>query len=176
MKTFSLSLLGVLEKRRDAKHIIITTLFLLLGCAGVLVAETMVPVGSQNIYLGVITLSIMLLVLGVVRMFSKSGKMVYQPTGSMIHDYVLYFQGTDGQALDNAVRKNDTHALGKAWSKEGAPIRMDVVVSEDQKFAACQLYQYVPHNYEPVGSVYILPENHLSDFCRCVRELNAHQG
>lgn len=148
----------------------------MLGCTGVLLAETMIPSNSTNLYLGIITLSFVFLVVGVVKMFSSSAKMVYQPTGSPIKDYVLYFQGTDGQALDSALRTNATHILRKSWSKDGAPIKMDVVVSEDKKFAACQVYQYVPHNYEPVGSVYILPEDHLHDFCLCVGELNTRQG
>lgn len=173
MKTFSLALTGVLEKRRSIKHLTITTLALLIGCALVLVAETMIPNSSTNLYLGIITLAIGVLVFGVVRMFSSQAKMVYQPTGSPVRDYVLYFQGTDGQTLESALRENATNTLRKNWSKDGAPIKMDVVVSEDQRFAACQVYQYVPHSYEPVGSVYVLPENHLSDFCKCVSELNA---
>lgn len=175
MKTFSLALTGVLEKRLNVKHITITVLAILVGLALIAVAETVVPATATNLYLGIITLAIASLVIGVIRMFSKSAKMVYQPTGSPINNHVLYFQGTDGQTLETALRDNATQLLRKAWSKDGAPIKMDVAVSEDHKFAACQVFQYVPHAYEPVGAVYILPDNHILDFCKCVSELCARQ-
>ena len=32
-------------------------------------------------------------------------------------------------------------------------VRMDVMISQDNKFAAVQLYQFVPYTYTPVTSV-----------------------
>lgn len=33
-------------------------------------------------------------------------------------------------------------------------IRMDVILSEDNKFAAVQLFQFVPYTYQPITSVH----------------------
>ena len=38
-------------------------------------------------------------------------------------------------------------------SESSGNIRMDVILSEDKKFAAVQLFQFVPYTYNPITSV-----------------------
>ena len=39
-------------------------------------------------------------------------------------------------------------------SESSGNIRMDVILSEDKKFAAVQLFQFVPYTYQPVTAVH----------------------
>ena len=44
-------------------------------------------------------------------------------------------------------------ADSKIKSEASGNIRMDVILSADKKFAAVQLFQFVPYTYQPITSV-----------------------
>ena len=53
----------------------------------------------------------------------------------------------------NLVNSGSFSASSAIKSESSGNIRMDVILSEDKKFAAVQLFQFVPYNYQPITSV-----------------------
>ena len=56
-------------------------------------------------------------------------------------------------ALKNLVNSGSFSADSKIKSEASGNIRMDVILSADKKFAAVQLFQFVPYTYQPITSV-----------------------
>ena len=78
---------------------------------------------SSTLSMALMVLGTAFVLLGVFRLFWKSKEVVYLPTGSVTK------------------------------SSGSGNVRMDVMISQDNKFAAVQLYQFVPYTYTPVTSV-----------------------
>lgn len=45
---------------------------------------------------------------------------------------------------------------------------MDYLISHDKRFAAVQLFRFIPYTYEPASSVYYLTGQDALDFTRCL--------
>ena len=45
-------------------------------------------------------------------------------------------------------------------------VRLDYILSKDHKFAAVQLFQFVPYVYEPVTQIYYYTNEVAADFAR----------
>ena len=83
---------------------------------------------SSTLSMALMVLGTAFVLLGVFRLFWKSKEVVYLPTGSVTKERSVFF---------------DLKYLGK----------LTVMISQDNKFAAVQLYQFVPYTYTPVTSV-----------------------
>ena len=100
---------------------------------------------SSTLSMALMVLGTAFVLLGVFRLFWKSKEVVYLPTGSVTKERSVFF---------------DLKYLGKLTDGEteikssgSGNVRMDVMISQDNKFAAVQLYQFVPYTYTPVTSV-----------------------
>ena len=59
----------------------------------------------------------------------------------------------DRQILWDCHMHSSFSADSEIKSESNVNIRMDIILSEDKKFAAVQLFQFVPYNYQPITSV-----------------------
>lgn len=94
------------------------------------------------------------LLLGVFRLFWKSKEMVYAPTGSVTKEASAFF---DSKYIDKLTSALESGAFPLENSLESTPsgnLRVDLLLSQDSKFAAVQLFQFVPYTYNPVTEVY----------------------
>jgi hypothetical protein len=65
-------------------------------------------------------------------------------------------------ALKNLVNSGSFSADSKIKSEASGNIRMDVILSADKKFAAVQLFQFIPYTYQPITSVQYFTDEQAS--------------
>ena len=94
-----------------------------------------------------------LVLYGVYRIFWRSRELVYLPTGSIVREYNLFF---DLQYLNTITDMLNNGQLSNVALKNQSSgnIRLDIMLARDHKFAAVQLFQFVPYCYTPVTQVY----------------------
>ena len=101
---------------------------------------------SSTLSMALMVLGTAFVLLGVFRLFWKSKEVVYLPTGSVTKERSVFF---DLKYLGKLTDMIETEIK----SSGSGNVRMDVMISQDNKFAAVQLYQFVPYTYTPVTSV-----------------------
>ena len=134
--------------------------------SGVLISSVMLLVGilafgftfeledkSSTISMALMVLGTGLFLMGIFRLFWKSKEVVYLPTGSVTKEHCIFFDLKHMDSLTNLVNSGSFSAGTAIKSASSGNIRMDVIRSEDKKFAAVQLFQFVPYNYQPITSV-----------------------
>ena len=94
-----------------------------------------------------------LFLMGIFRLFWKSKEVVYLPTKSVAKEHSVFFDLKHMDALKNLVNSGSFSADSKIKSEASGNIRMDVILSADKKFAAVQLFQFIPYTYQPITSV-----------------------
>ena len=72
---------------------------------------------------------------------------------SVAKEHSVFFDLKHMDALKNLVNSGSFSADSKIKSEASGNIRMDVILSADKKFAAVQLFQFVPYTYQPITSV-----------------------
>ena len=65
-------------------------------------------------------------------------------------------------ALRNLVNSGSFSAGSNIKSEASGNIRMDVILSADKKFAAVQLFQFIPYTYQPITSVQYFTDEQAS--------------
>lgn len=138
-------------KRTSVSGFIFSCLMLLAGVLSI-VSTLELDNQSSAIGMGLMVLGAGLFLMGVFRMLWKSKKVVYLPTGSVAKERTVFFDLKYLEKLTNLVATGSFSAK-EIKSEASGNIRMDVILSEDKKFAAVQLFQFVPYNYQPVTEV-----------------------
>ena len=134
--------------------------------SGVLISSVMLVVGviafastfgledkSSTVSMALMVLGTGLFLMGIFRLFWKSKEVVYLPTGGVAKEHSVFFDLKHMDSLVNIVNSGSFSADSEIKSESNGNIRMDIILSEDKKFAAVQLFQFVPYNYQPITSV-----------------------
>lgn len=165
MKTILEALSEVLAKKRDPKNIILSIIALIISIVAIYVATTIIEDTTSVAYLTVMTIGIVGCGIFSIKLIIGGRMLVYQPTNSPIDLYSIFFNTEELNNLSRAIEVGNTAYIKKNKSENNnAGIRLDIAVTRDQKFAACQICKYIPYNYEPVTDVILIPESNCAAF------------
>lgn len=109
---------------------------------------------SSSISMFLMVLGTALLLMGVFRIFWKSKEMVYVPTGSATKELSCFYDSKYAGELSELLKSGKFVNDNVIKSVHSGNVRLDILLSQDSKFAAVQLFQFVPYTYDPVTPVY----------------------
>lgn len=156
------------------RKVLFNAIGLLVG-VGIIIVGGAVGEATSALYLFLMTLGVVLVVLFLVRLISKTNEIVYAPTKSALRKISVFFKTDELQSLIYAVETGKIGSLKRLVAERNSGVRMDFMYSKDGKFAACQLFSYVPYSYEPASKVYTIEPNVSRDFCKTMQELGTNQ-
>ena len=140
-----------IAKRTSVSGLIFSVAMLLLGI--LIFASTFeVTDRSSTLSMLLMVLGTAFFLLGIFRLFWKSKEVVYIPTGSITKERSVFFDLKHMGKLKEMIEKG-------VKSEGSGNVRLDVILSQDNKFAAVQLFQFVPYTYTPVTSVHYYTGN-----------------
>lgn len=145
-------------KRTSIPGLIFSAVMLLLGVL-VFASTFEITDRSSTLSMLLMVLGTAFFLLGIFRLFWKSKEVVYLPTGSITKERSIFFDLKHMGKLKEMIEKGHL-AVGDGVKSEGSGnVRMDIILSQDNKFAAVQLFQFVPYTYTPVTSVHYYTGN-----------------
>ncbi|MEG1562767.1 MAG: hypothetical protein RR365_03435 [Bacteroides sp.] len=139
-------------KRTSVSGLIFSCVMLLVGLLA-FVSTFELKDRSSTISMGLMVLGTAFVLLGVFRLFWKSKEVVYLPTGSIAKEQSLFFDLKNLNKLSEMIKSGGFSSESGVRVESSGNIRLDVILSGDNKFAAVQLFQFVPYTYNPVTSV-----------------------
>lgn len=141
-----------IAKRTSVSGLIFSVVMLLVG---ILVFASLFEMNdkSSTVSMALMVLGTAFVLLGVFRLFWKSKEIVYLPTGSVAKERSLFFDPKYLGKLTDMVEHGQLDIEAEVKSDASGNVRMDVMISQDNKFAAVQIFQFVPYTYTPVTSV-----------------------
>ncbi len=123
---------------------------------------------SSTLSMLCMTIGTILILLGIFRLFWRSKEWVYLPTKSTIKEGSSFFDEGNLSTIADALRKKDFTSGRNAPMKPGGSVRLDYFLSRDRKFAAVQLFRFIPYTYEPASSIYYYTDNDAAAFVHCL--------
>ena len=135
-------------KRTSVSGLIFSVAMLLVG---VFIFASIFEVSdkSSTLSMALMVLGTAFVLLGVFRLFWKSKEVVYLPTGSVTKERSVFFDLKYLGKLTDMIENEQLNGETEIKSSGSGNVR----ISQDNKFAAVQLYQFVPYTYTPVTSV-----------------------
>lgn len=141
-----------IAKRTSLSGLIFSGLILLVGVLA-FVSTFEMEDRSSTLSMGLMVLGTGMFLIGIFRLFWKSKEVVYLPTKSVAKEHSVFFDLKYMDHLKEMVQTGEFPADTNLKGDTSGNIRMDVILSEDKKFAAVQLFQFVPYTYNPITSV-----------------------
>ena len=141
-----------IAKRTSVSGLIFSGLMLLIGVLAFISTFEMED-RSSTLSMGLMVLGSGLFLIGIFRLFWKSKEVVYLPTGSIAKEQSIFFDLKYMDQLKEIVKSGTFSADTNLRGGASGNLRMDIILSEDKKFAAVQLFQFVPYTYNPITSV-----------------------
>lgn len=108
---------------------------------------------SSTLSMGLMVVGTAFFLVGIFRLFWKSKEIVYLPTGCVAREQSMFFDLKHLDGLTSMVKSGNFPASVDIKGGTSGNLRLDIILSEDKKFAAVQLFQFVPYTYNPVTSV-----------------------
>ncbi len=141
-----------IAKRTSVSGLILSVTMLLVGIF------TFASIFEMNDKSSTVSMALMVLgtafvLMGVFRLFWKSKEIVYLPTGSIAKERSFFFDLKHLGKLADMIEHGQLGDETDIKSNASGNVRMDVMISQDNRFAAVQLFQFVPYTYTPVTSV-----------------------
>ena len=150
-----------IAKRTSISGLLISCVMLLIGILSF--ASTFeLEDKSSTVSMALMVFGTGLFLLGICRLFWKSKEVVYVPTGSIAKERSIFFDLKHMDKLTDLVNSGSFSADSKIKSEASGNIRMDVILSADKKFAAVQLFQFIPYTYQPITSVQYFTDEQAS--------------
>lgn len=154
-----------ISKHTNLLSIVISLVLIMAGVASVWFALSF-DSASSTISMLLLTVGTICLLIALYRLFWRTKEKVYTQTGSAIVEGSCYWDSCDYQSLVE-ILEHANFKLGKNLTvKLSGNIRLDYIVSKDRRFAAVQLFRFVPYVYEPVTQVYYYMEDDAVGFVR----------
>lgn len=142
-----------ISKRTSVSGLILSSLLILIGLVA-LISSNRVEEHATILTMVLMLAGTILIMLGVFRLVWKGKEVIYTPTGSLTKEKSFFFDLKYLDILKEGVTTGLFSTNTDVKSEPDGNIRMDVILSEDKKFAAVQLFQFVPYAYNPVTTVY----------------------
>ena len=167
---------NVLSKKRSLKSTVRSSVMIVGGIIAAVLVMLFLEDRTSSFYLLSISAATLVIIIGFVMLIWGGSEFIYTPTRSVAQEYSLYFKPEESSKLVDAIKSGNMADIKKIKMEPNGGLRLDVILSEDHKFASCQVFRYVPHSYEAVTEVYKIPESDRDSFCHMVKELNVKQN
>lgn len=154
-----------ISKHISIFSIVVSSFIALIGVGAILIALQLND-SDSTICMSLLTVGTILLLIAVYRFFWKSKEMVYLPTSSVIKNGVCYLDIANLQIMKDLLEEGGFESLKNVPVKMSGNARLDYMVSKDGKFAAAQLYRFIPYTYEPFSRVFYYTGADAATFTR----------
>ena len=131
------------------------SIFICVLALAIIFLSSYVEDKSSATYMGGITLAVVLMAIGFHRLITRRLQIIYIPTKSTMRKGSFYSDSKQLPNLKAAISNKEQSNISYTNLDilKSGNVRLDYVVSNDGKFAAVQLYEYVPYNFEAVTDV-----------------------
>ena len=99
------------------------------------------------------TAAAFLLLVGIVKFFVGRKGYLFKPTKSRLKTITTYFDIHESDALQNCFEMKRFDDLNRLKREKDTGVKLEAMVAEDGKFAAVQVFEYIPYTYEAVTPV-----------------------
>lgn len=162
----------LLSEQRNKKNTFLSFTFLAIG-AGLSVFTFSKTIDPQSfIYYLVATLALVALTVGVIKLLFSAKDKIFTPTKSRVRSISVNHTMSNYSVIKNALETGDFTKVMQIKPTDSSELKMEISVSDDNQFASCQIFEWIPYNYEPKSEVYLLKPNAIMGLRLYMNQLN----
>ncbi len=144
---------GSIVKKNNGMMMIISSFILCAGVASIYACYQQ-PDTKSSLSMFLLMVGILLTIAGISLFFMKYRQWVYVSTGSRVKVDHRLFDKSQSERLKTLLSKGEFAGGQPVSFVNNSTARLDFVMSEDNQYAAVQLFDFVAFVYEPITPVY----------------------
>ena len=141
--------------------------------AGIVILIIAFVLGESFMELSMLCLvvGIVLVALGLFRVFFCSRRDVYLPTESLVKQRVLFFDLKCEPELRRCIESGDFTLTEPVESVSNGCVKLEVLSSADGQFVGLQLFEFIPYAYSPVTDMKYYTNQQAESINRVIRSV-----
>ena len=143
-----------IQKRFNSRNAISSGILIVIGVFMVSLTLTMHTTDSNILSLVLMVCGGSMAIYGMIRILSHASRTVYAPTGSTIKEYHLYYSPEHFDTLQHIIGANGVPECIPVSQADNTTVRLDILMSEDKKFARLQLLKYENYIFHPATDMF----------------------
>ena len=143
-----------IQKRFNSRNAISSGILIVIGVFMVSLTLTMHTTDSNILSLVLMVCGGSMAIYGMIRILSHASRTVYAPTGSTIKEYHLYYSPEHFDTLQHIIGANGVPECIPVSQAGNTTVRLDILMSEDKKFARLQLLKYENYIFHPATDMF----------------------
>lgn len=159
---------NLLSIQRNKKSTLLSSSYLLIGIVLMVMALSEISDTKSSIYFFTIIVSVIAMIIGIIKIFFGGKERVFTPTKSKVREFTLKYSSRDYSTLKTALETGDLRDMQNLKMTENSELKMDILISDDNQFATCQIFEWIPYSYEPKTEIYTLKPNAIIGLRMCL--------
>lgn len=155
-----------LERKTNVPALVIGNIACVLGIVLFFIQKmcTSTALAYVLIFIGIV-----LVCYGAFQAVWQSKKWFYMPNNSIIscHDY--YYGADDFTTLKAALESKNLNAMKKIKVQSDGNVRLRVIKSKDNQFAAAQIFRYIPFEFRPESKIAVMKDAEAKEFAATLK-------
>lgn len=156
-----------LSKHFCAFSLLVSFFIALFGIAVLLVAVNMNK-SSDTLSMSLLVVGVGMILLALYRFLWKSRRVVYTSTGSPVTEGSCYMDSEDLSEIGRIIETKTFSLSSRRAFKQNGNGRLDYLISKDRRFAAVQLFRFIPYTYEPASTIHYYHDEEAVAFARYI--------
>lgn len=157
-----------IKKSTSISSLILSVLLLAAGAA-LLFFSSKVDDSSSSSGPMLLVGGVALLATGGIRLLVGKKNLIYTPTGSIVKKGSCFFDTGSLSLFREMLEEKAFDGQKEIRVKNDGGLRIDYMTSQDGRFVAVQLFQYVPYAYEPVSDIFYYTGDDAGAFVNCLK-------
>ena len=120
--------------------------------AAIFYGNTLIQGENTSLKMALMVAGSILVIIGLIKIMAGKKMIIYKANGCPMKRHDLYFDNHEMHKLQQSLENKQFDILPKLKPAEGnkAGIKLDLFISDDNKYASAQVLQFIPFDYEPV--------------------------
>lgn len=166
-------------KPQEQKPNIATTIFpeikKTINYWAVITAFLMVDIGVGSMFISQYIIGATIIVVGIILLIVKYKSAIYEKTGSPVKTYSHFIQKDKIDQLYTSLAEKNFQDAKPVKIETDGNAKIEYIMSDDKKFVAVQLLEYIPFAYEPYTPVYNFTDEKATEFANFIDKCKAQK-
>ncbi|HKL96047.1 MAG TPA: hypothetical protein VJ856_02095 [Paludibacteraceae bacterium] len=151
---------------KNKKSIISGITFLIIGIASVVAMITIPLSGTDSLPIIWSLIPATCITVGFIQLFFGKKTYTYKPTQSPLRGGFFFCTSGKGQETISTIQAKNWSHLQKLITTNESSVKVEFITSADKTFARCQVFTFIPYDFEPLSDVIALTSAEIEELLK----------
>ena len=162
-------------KKMSCRLAILASLYMEVGIV-LLVIFYLLNKAYNTVSMLCLVAGVILVLFGLYKVFCRSKREIYLPTGSVVEKKILFFDSKQSALLQEYINSGEFPLEATIECVPNGCVKMEVLKTSDGRFAGAQLFEFEPYVYSPVTTIHYYKDEKADSLSKFVQSIKSRSA